>query len=940
MRIQHTTKQIILAVFSVVLFVQVSPAQTNTFPATGNVGIGTTSPVNALDVGAAATGAFNGTAMTVSSTTGVSTVGVGQSPTARGRMKWHYNATEANAFISLSSSSGTHPLILQDLGGNVGIGTTGPLSLLNINTTAVNGSPALTISGGTGSGSNVGLLDFYSNSGTTVVTRLQTTRNGANNSGQLDFHTANLGTLGSRMTILPGGNVGIGTTTPGYLLDVSGTARINAGGLSSIIGSTAAYWNGFKSNAATGVWGFQQSERAFFGVGGNLYNRGFSANAISLFNGSTTAEDVILYNKNSTDAGFLVLKDSGNVGVGVVAPTYKLDVNGEINATGFRINGTPISAGGSSQWSDGANSTIHYNSGNVGIGTASPIYSLDVNGGGNGFRAKAATTSSSDAIATFENSSGVQAIVRGNGNVGIGTASPGKKLDIRSAEIRFGNYTDDTGLTKTDSISNTFYISRSSGSSEGTSIGPGYSHKAMITTGETSSWIVDTGAMLMLRSLYTTLGNADYPYTRPSGNVEFYYKRPGSTASPFTSSTKFYDDTTTLPAYVNFKPELGFILNSTGNVGIGTGAPNYKLDVNGEINATGIRINGTPISGGGGSQWSNGTNSIYYNAGNVGLGTGDPAEKLEVAGSVYISGANYLRFPHAYGDANDGKIGNSMFASGLNLVGINNDNTFRKIQLWGQITQNQNDGTNSWAGTNYFSGNVGIGNNSPSTKLQVAGGTRIDGTSGRVYLGTGAVAGSRGLEFIEENATTFSIRHHDPNVAWQNIVINPYAGKVGIGTLTPTEALEVGGNIKASGTIFAKYQDLAEWVPSSEQLSAGTVVVLDTTKSNQVISSTISYDTRVAGVISAQPGITLGEGGEGKVLVATTGRVRVKVDASRGPIQIGDLLVTSDVSGVAMKSEAVNLGGVQIHRPGTIIGKALEPLAKGKGEILVLLSLQ
>ncbi|MFZ0750491.1 MAG: hypothetical protein WAM70_14095, partial [Pyrinomonadaceae bacterium] len=154
------------------------------------------------------------------------------------------------------------------------------------------------------------------------------------------------------------------------------------------------------------------------------------------------------------------------------------------------------------------------------------------------------------------------------------------------------------------------------------------------------------------------------------------------------------------------------------------------------------------------------------------------------------------------------------------------------------------------------------------------------------------------------------------------------------------------GNVTAAGTIEAgnikaKYQDLAEWVPSSEQLAAGTVVVLDTTKSNQVIASGTAYDTRVAGVISAQPGITLGEGGEGKVLVATTGRVRVKVDASRGAIQIGDLLVTSDVPGVAMKSKAVNLGGVQIHRPGTIIGKALEPLAKGSsGEILVLLSLQ
>ena len=67
---------------------------------------------------------------------------------------------------------------------------------------------------------------------------------------------------------------------------------------------------------------------------------------------------------------------------------------------------------------------------------------------------------------------------------------------------------------------------------------------------------------------------------------------------------------------------------------------------------------------------------------------------------------------------------------------------------------------------------------------------------------------------------------------------------------------------------------------------------------------------------------------------------RSKVDASRGPIQIGDLLVTSDVPGVAMKSEPIEFGGRKMHMPGTIIGKALEPLAKGRSEILVLLSLQ
>ena len=128
--------------------------------------------------------------------------------------------------------------------------------------------------------------------------------------------------------------------------------------------------------------------------------------------------------------------------------------------------------------------------------------------------------------------------------------------------------------------------------------------------------------------------------------------------------------------------------------------------------------------------------------------------------------------------------------------------------------------------------------------------------------------------------------------------------------------------------------------PASELIPIGTVVVLDSTKTNHVIASAQTYDTRVAGVISEKPGLVLGESGENKVLVATTGRVRVKVDASRGPIRIGDLLVTSDTPGLAMKSEPVTLGGIQIHRPGTLIGKALEPLERGSGSILVLLSLQ
>jgi hypothetical protein len=164
--------------------------------------------------------------------------------------------------------------------------------------------------------------------------------------------------------------------------------------------------------------------------------------------------------------------------------------------------------------------------------------------------------------------------------------------------------------------------------------------------------------------------------------------------------------------------------------------------------------------------------------------------------------------------------------------------------------------------------------------------------------------------------------------------------------LAGSSQLDVGGeatfgaDVTVNGNISAKYQDVAEWVPSTESLTAGTVVVLDRSRSNHVIASTHPYDTRVAGVVSARPGLVLGERADNKALIATTGRVRMRVDATQHPIEVGDLLVTADKPGFAMKSMPVDLQGLQIHRPGTVVGKALEPLARGQGEILVLLTLQ
>jgi hypothetical protein len=166
------------------------------------------------------------------------------------------------------------------------------------------------------------------------------------------------------------------------------------------------------------------------------------------------------------------------------------------------------------------------------------------------------------------------------------------------------------------------------------------------------------------------------------------------------------------------------------------------------------------------------------------------------------------------------------------------------------------------------------------------------------------------------------------------------SGNVGIGTLNPQALLHVAGGVMVDGNIAAKYQDVAEWVPANASIKPGTVVVLNKEHSNEVMASSRAYDTAVAGVVSETPGLILGEASPEKCKVATTGRVRVKVDAGKTGISVGDLLVTGDGAGIAIKSVPVNIGGIEMHRPGTILGKALEPLPSGQGEILVLLTLQ
>lgn len=77
----------------------------------------------------------------------------------------------------------------------------------------------------------------------------------------------------------------------------------------------------------------------------------------------------------------------------------------------------------------------------------------------------------------------------------------------------------------------------------------------------------------------------------------------------------------------------------SGNVGIGTTNPNYKLEVGGNVEANGFTINGVPVGTSTDSYWSESSGNIYYNSGNVGIGTTDPQTKFEVNGPIALNRA-------------------------------------------------------------------------------------------------------------------------------------------------------------------------------------------------------------------------------------------------------------------------------------------------------------
>ena len=231
----------------------------------GNLGIGTTSPNSTLQVSKGGV-TFQITDINKTANNTFSVYGLSQT-------SWAIATGNSGSF------SGGEKIVLLD-NGNVGIGTTSPAYKLDV------------------SGSiNIAASNYYRIGGSAVAFV-----NGNEiiygNQGGSQFVTISTGTT-EKLRIQTNGNVGIGTTTPAYKLQVAG-------------GDVAIDFNRYLRGGSGGDWNLI-----------NLYNGGTGDMEITMLSTSW-------YLRHNANASF-----AGSVGIGTTSPAAKLDVSGNVRATSF-----------------------------------------------------------------------------------------------------------------------------------------------------------------------------------------------------------------------------------------------------------------------------------------------------------------------------------------------------------------------------------------------------------------------------------------------------------------------------------------------------------------------------------------------------------------------------------------------------------------------------
>ncbi|MDG0815952.1 tail fiber domain-containing protein [Bdellovibrio svalbardensis] len=292
--------------------------------------------------------------------------------------------------------------------GNVGIGTTSPLSRLEVNGT----SSAVATSGSAANG----ILRINQSSGNYVLDMGIDTF--SPNAWIQSRSSADYTSKGSLLLNPAGGGVGLGSTNPGLLVASTNTN----GGLLTVTGNSAA------SPSSYGVLAVASNYSSFAAgsIGGEI--RFSTANNA----GSSSNRDLAVLTSAASGAGgangygaYLAFKtkpdniaapaermridNAGNVGMGTTNPIYNLHVY-STSATASMVEGSSGATVGA-KYTGGAYAGLFANSSNAGVGTVT----------------------NHDFYINTNNANRVTVLA--GGSVGIGTLSPGYKLDVQGGDI-------------------------------------------------------------------------------------------------------------------------------------------------------------------------------------------------------------------------------------------------------------------------------------------------------------------------------------------------------------------------------------------------------------------------------------------------------------------------------------------------------------------------
>jgi hypothetical protein len=736
-----------------------------------NVGIGTSSPAALLDVTATNNGvliprvALTGTGSASPLTSPATSTLVYNTATVSNVTPgfYYWNGTAWVRFIDNGSLSGATTVSNTSSANTLSTtvdgvtGTTVPIVNSIGNTSSAN-TLSTTVNGVTGS--TVPIVNSVSN--TSSVNTLSTTVNGVTGTGVNIINSNVLGMSGNNLTATINGIGSSAQSLAGLSIagDVTGT----------LAGSTVARIQGQPVSATTptagqvleyssGTWTPTPPGSALFTAGTGLSWSSSTLNSVWTTSGTT------IYNNNS-----------GSIGVGNSSPNFKLDVEQDITMSNDINPGTAqLSVAGAT--APGKRMIMGY----------------DVNGNGFGF-IKAGY---------YQNAWTILSLQPNGGTVGIGTTSPAATLDISTGNLRVGSltassavYTDASKiLTSTAPTAGTIgYWQRN-----GTTLAP-----ATITDG------VGIG---------TTTINASNKLDVIGGGLLIGASDVHADAALFIiSSYGGFDRLTQMVPSVASKPAL--------NIMASTDATNT-----GQWWAWGVNSNLWSIQPG--TSFSGSTGLFMNTSGNVGIGTTTPGGKLEVVGGA-------LRLSNAYLDVNrSGYLANGIswyaqsFPAWSTYMSPGGQTT---TGPHGDLTAPSGTYVTSWALRNYIENNAGYGwtfesaanTTTPSVKFEIrssdglfhsTGNAIVDGV---VYAGASAVMGTGiaggyyqdvtngAYRSIVSSATTNGYYFQTNTGATTTMYVGlggAYNGNVGIGTLTPSQSLEIMGNTLCHGLHYQKTSD-------------------------------------------------------------------------------------------------------------------------------------